>query len=632
MKLNSRIMRNLTRLLLPMLALSCFIIMPTFAMADEPQAPTEKDETVYVYTDANGEINKVEVSALLKNGNSSASLLDSTNLTDLKGKDDAAYSTTGDSVVWEADGNNVSYTGTSSDAVPVTLHVTYTLDGATVTPSQLAGKTGHVTMRYTFQNHSSTTVTINGCCQTIYTPFTCISAIMLDGKDFKNVSVENCKVINDGDDMIVAGYAMPGLKESLGSVGEDADVPDSFTISADVTDFELKSTMTVVTAGIMSEIDPDSLGLELDGDAGALTDAMQQLISGSDTLTSGLDTLADKLKELEEGTAGIKEGASKISGGLNELAGDQNLGALASGMRDLEDGATGISGGAQRLASGLAELAGENGLGGLEQGEIALGSAIAEMGSKVSAMEEGLSKAADGLSEAGQLQPVFDGALGIMQDSEKMQKMLESGALTQEEYRAVVSALTAGSVMSGSVSNVAGELQDSVTAVDALVAGIAELGGNVDAIASGLSKAKDAASSLASGASTLEEYAAQLNEATPLLAEGASTAADAASQLADGAKQLDDYADKLNQAAPALAEGAQEAAKGSKTLTEGMQAFNDEGVSKLVDAIQEELGGMNDRITALSEASKSYSNFSGITKGTTGTVKFVIETEAVKKS
>lgn len=627
-----RVMRNMMRTMLSVLALSCLLLMPTIAMADEPQAPTEKDETVYVYTDANGNASKVEVSALLKNGNSAARLMDINNLADLKGKDDAVYTTTGDSVVWEADGNNVSYTGTSSDAVPVTLQATYTLNGTTVTPNQLAGKTGHVTIRYEFKNHSSSMATINGSCQTIYTPFTCISAIMLDGKDFKNVTVENCKVINDGDDMIVAGYAMPGLKESLGAMGEDADVPESFSISADVSDFELKSTMTVITAGIMSDVDANSLGLELDGDASVLSDAMGQLINGSDTLSSGLGTLAEKMKELEKGAAGIKEGTEKLSGGLDALSSEENLGALASGMKDLEDGTASIAAGTQQLSKGLDDLAGEGGLAALAEGEIALSTAIGEVGSKVALMGEGLSEAASSLSEAGQLQPMFDVALGIMQDGEKMQKMIESGALSKEEYEAIVSALAVGSELTGSVSQVADQLQGTASAAQALEGGIGEIKQNADAIASGLSEAKEAASLLAVGAQELEGSTGQLSEATPQLAEGASTAANAATQLAEGAKELEGYADQLDKAAPALAEGAQEAANGSKSLTEGMQAFNDEGVAKLVDSIQDEFGGMADRINALSEASRSYTNFSGITPGTTGTVKFVIETEAIKKS
>ena len=109
-------------------------------------------------------------------------------------------------------------------------------------------------------------------------------------------------------------------------------------------------------------------------------------------------------------------------------------------------------------------------------------------------------------------------------------------------------------------------------------------------------------------------------------------AASSVEKLAIGANELEGYADQLNQAAPALTEGTQAAADGSKTLTDGLRTFNDEGVSQIADAIQDEFGGAADRVNALADAAKSYTNFSGITPGTTGSVKFVIETDPVKKA
>lgn len=543
--------------ILAAIALCAVVAMPSIAVAADAQVASQKDETVYVYADATGSVKSTEVSTLLKNDAGATELKDSSNLTEIKGKDDVKFTGSGDSIIWAADGKSVTYTGKTTVAAPISLKATYTLDGVEVSPEQLAGKSGHVTIRYEFTNHSQVTSTVNGDEQTVYTPFTCITAIMLDGKDFKNVTVENCKVVNDGDDMVVAGYALPGLKESLGSMADDATIPEHFSISADVTGFELKSTMTIVTAGIMSDFDADSLGISAVGDASALTEAMGQLINGSSELTNGLN-------------------------------------ALAEGAQGLEDGAVGIQLGAQSLSENLNVLAGEDGLTALSNYEYSLASAIGDVNVAAEAMRGKLETTVQSIRDASGSLSVFDNASAIMSEHETA--ILESGVMTQEEYQTVMLALGTGSAMPDSLNGIADGLESASGEIDKLESGIAELKAKAESIASGIS-----------------------------------TAADSASQLAAGAEALEGYATQLAQAAPQLTQGLQQAADGSKTLTEGMQAFNDQGVSRLVDTLQNDYGGMLDRMNALSDAAKSYTNFGGITPGTEGTVKFVIEVDAIAK-
>ena len=610
-------------------AFCALAVMPMTAMADDAQTATQKDETVYVYTDASGNVKSSEVSVLLKNDSGYAELRDTTNLDSLEAKDDVEYKGSGDSLVWVADGKNVSYTGSTTADMPVSMRTTYTLDGSEISPDKLAGKSGHVTIKYEFTNNSKSTESVNGSCQNVYTPFTCITAIMLDGKDFKNVTVDNCKIVNDGDDMIVAGYAMPGLKESLGDVAGNVSIPESFSLSADVTDFELKSTMTVVTAGLLNDFDSESLGMEGMGDASALEDAMGQLVDGSDALTKGLDTLATHMREFESGTAGIQEGAQALSENLDALAGDDALGALADGAKGIESGTASIKDGAGALSTNLNDLAGENGLAALAEAEGKIASAIGEVGANVGTMKDGIAQASEGLKQAASSKEAFDNASAIM--ASHMEALVGEGKLTQEEYTAVVTALGIGSSVSDSVSSVATELDGAASQIGELESAISELKGNASVVATGISEADKAAQALAQGAQELEAGADQLNQAAPKLTEGAQIAEDSASMLASGAKELEAGAGKLNEAAPEMAKGLEEAAEGSKTLTDGMRTFNDEGVSQLVDKIQSSFGGMVDRIDALASASKSYTNFSGITSGTTGSVKFVIETDAITR-
>lgn len=532
-------------------ALCSLMLAPGLAGAADVAVPSEKDETVYVYTNADGSVKSSEVSTILKNPDGALKLSDSTNLADVKGEGDVSHSGSGSSLTWDAEGKDVTYTGKTSAEAPVAMRVTYTLDDQPVTADELAGKSGKVTIRYDFENHSMQTAAIRGVSQTIYTPFTCVTALMFDGDDFKNVTVENGKVINDGNDIVVAGFAMPGLKQSLGTMADDADVPDHFTVTADVTNFELKSTMTIVTAGIMSELDAKSLGVGEFDDASALTNAMGQLIDGSDKLTTGLEELASSSKQLEAGASSLLGGAQALEGGLYVLASDDALGKLQAG--------------AASLASSIGQISG-----------------------KVSESRTMLAEAAAALENAG----------GSAEELAAAQAVLESNKdkISEADYATLSKALADGAKSAQTAGAIGGKLKDADTSFATLVSGL---------------------NSAEQGASNLES--------------GAASAIDAANELAAGAQQLVGGAEQLNIAVPQLTQAMQQAADGSKTLTQGMQTFNDEGVVQLVNTLQNDFGGTLDRMNALSDAAKSYTNFGGITEGTTGSVKFVFETDAIKK-
>lgn len=533
------------------MALCSLAIAPGLAAAADIAVPAEKDETVYVYTNADGSVKNADVAAVLKNPGGAAALSDSSNLSGIEEDDGKTFSGSGDSMVWVADGKDVSYKGATTAETPISMRVTYTLDGQAVSPAELAGKSGKVTIRYDFENHSAVTAAIRGVSQTIYTPFTCITALMFDGNDFKNVAVENGKVVTDGDDVIVVGYAMPGLKQSLGKMADDADVPDHFTVTADVTGFELKSTMTIATTGIMTELDTSSLGIDNLDEAEELTDAMDQLIAGSDKLTGGLAELASNSKQLEAGAESLLGGAQAIEGGLRALAGDDALGKLQTG--------------AASLAAGIGQISGKVG----ESQALLAGAAT-----------------------------VLEGATAASEELQAALNVLESNKdkIDEADYAVLAKALADGVASTQAATAVAGNLKGADQSFEALI--------------SGLDDAKKGAEGLQSG----------IGEAI-----------DGVDELACAAAQLESGAEQLNIAVPQLTQAMQQAADGSKTLTQGMQTFNDEGVAKLVNTLQADFGGTLDRMNALSDAAKSYTNFGGITEGTAGSIKFVFETDAIKK-
>lgn len=134
-----------------------------------------------------------------------------------------------------------------------------------------------------------------------------------------------------------------------------------------------------------------------------------------------------------------------------------------------------------------------------------------------------------------------------------------------------------------------------------LIGGAATLQGGLGSLNKGLTSASDGADKLAKGTG-------ELSKAAPKLYKGIT-------QLDDGASQL--------------AKGSKSAAEGGEKLAEGLKEFNDEAIQKLLDAYDENIAGLTDRISAVVEMGKDYQNFSGIAKGTKGTVKFIYETDAI---
>ena len=240
----------------------------------ETAASHTSSETVYVIANADGSAQKVIVSQKYDADDANAAQEAQSTLTD-------PQNVKGDNC-WQ---------GTTDKALPVTMAITYTLDGKTVTAAELAGKSGHVTMRFDYTNTQYETKTIGGKQEKIYVPFAVLTGALLDSDHFTNVTVTNGKLVDDGDHTVVVGMAFPGLQESLALNSDKLDIPSYVEISADVTDFALDTTLTIVTNSVFSDVDDGKLDesalSDLSGGIGKLTDAMAQLMSGSGELYDG---------------------------------------------------------------------------------------------------------------------------------------------------------------------------------------------------------------------------------------------------------------------------------------------------------------------------------------------------------
>ena len=406
MNKNRKIKRSLTT----SLAVGMSVMMgavPVYAAGSTDTQNVYKEETVYVNADATGNSDEVTVSDWLKNsGSVSGNLTDESILKEIKNvKGDETFTENGDQLTWNTAGEDIYYQGTTDKELPVSVKLTYFLDGKEVKADELKGKSGHLKIQVQYTNNEKKTVTVDGKEEEVYTPFVMMTGMILPNETFSNVTIDNGKVISDGSRNIVVGFGMPGLKDSLDldeettKEAEDKGVtiPENFEMEADVTDFTMSSTFTVALTDLLDDMDMDNI-IDVDSlkdSLNELEDAALELVSGSGTLADGASTLADGVSSYTAGADELNAGIQKYLGSNGELNGSvteyvNGVGKVVKGVKDYTSGTNALANGVisyvageQKIAAGAAQLSQLS--KGLEQVQTAV---------------DTLSKAADGKGEA----------------------------------------------------------------------------------------------------------------------------------------------------------------------------------------------------------------------------------------
>ena len=79
-----------------------------------------------------------------------------------------------------------------------------------------------------------------------------------------------------------------------------------------------------------------------------------------------------------------------------------------------------------------------------------------------------------------------------------------------------------------------------------------------------------------------------------------------------------------------MTDGVTQLRDGALTLSDGLKQFNEQGVQKLVDAVDGDLGSLLTRVKATVDVSKDYRSFSGLPDDMSGQVKFIYRTDAIE--
>ena len=652
------------------------------AVKTEDEKIVSDDEVVYVFTDANGQVSKVMDSILIEN----------------------------DKETEEAE------KAESAKDLPVTIKVSYSLDGKAIAPEELAGKSGHLSIDVTFTDNAYEVREINGKNEKIYVPFMASTVMVLDSEKYSNVTVSNGRVVFDGARYAVAGIALPGLKEDLqldAELEKEKDkIPESVKIEADVEDCEISGMYMLLSNSVFSDlsVDTDEKLEELRDDLGKIDDAMEALMNGSDELYNGLDKLLT-------GSNTFSDGLTQLTDGLDTLA--SNSDALTSGAAQVFNSLL------QTAQAQLAESGIDVGtltidnygtvLAGLINDGYVRNMAYAKVEQSVrentstineavtaavySQVESGVEAAVrqqvtEGVKEkvAESIRPQVEAAVraqveaqvkGTVEERVKAEVVAavaqQSGITAEEvladetmsayvngqvkekmssdEIQTTIASNTDAQMSSDDVKNlIESKVNEQLATEDAqkIITQNTDAQMNTDEIKSII----DAKTTEKESSSEISELIDQKTEETVLskiseyqnsdevnaqISEGDRKILNLIASLdgyaqfyngvikyTQGVNEADTGANKLKNAMPELIEGIKALKEGSGKLSDGLKEFNDEGIVKLNDIVDDTLEGFVERFDAVKEVAADYTSYdteSGISKNS---VKFIYKIDSVK--
>lgn len=407
-----------------------------------------KEETVYVNADAGGSVKLITVSDWLKNAGTTESLKDVSELEGIKNiKGEETFSESGNKLTWDTNGADIYYQGTTEKELPVSVKLTYYLDGKKISPSELKGKSGHLKIKVDYENNTKKSVSVNGRSEELYSPFVMMTGMILPNETFSNVTIDNGKVVSDGNRNIVLGFAVPGMKESLGmndfsQSSSQVTLPESLEISADVTDFTMSSTYTVALSDILEE-----LNIKEVVDYSSLQSALDELENAALELVSGTNTLSSGAAQLSSGAAELEEGIKKYTDGTDTLA--DGVVSYVDGEQQLADGAAGLA----ELSAGLSQVQ-----SAVSQLSAATDGSLANVNEKD--IKAGAQKLADGTQQLSQVL----GTEAVQAVMKQVTGMIEMGNALIEETKGLETSLQNGIVtpvqdLASQAQAISGELQ-----------------------------------------------------------------------------------------------------------------------------------------------------------------------------
>lgn len=444
--------------------------LPAFAAAS-----AAKEEVIYANLTASGAVTGVYAvnSFSVQAGDTVADHGSYTAVRNMTTSD--AVEQSGDTVtVHVTEDGKLYYEGTmdAATALPWVVKLTYTLDGAEISPDELGGKSGALSIRLQ--------VTMS-----------------LDTGLARNIEAPGATVANVGSKKQLSYILLPGA---------DSDV----TVTADVTDFAMDA---VSLNGVR-------LNLNLDLGDMDLTGMLEQLQSGSVQLDDGANALADGIAQVQAGidtlngnSGALTGGSARVRAALTQMQTALNgISASTDELNTLLDASTQIRDGIARLDEGAAQLE-------QQVSFEAYKAILKENGLDLDVVKDGNAKAIEQLQGMVWMMPQLKDVILLLQGStaniDAMQTYLDTvnGGIAQLHEGSSTLNGSYGEFDAG-VRQLAGVLTGMLGNLSVLTDGVNQLAAQYVQLDDGLNAYTDGVAQLKAGAAQLAEGASQLTGGT----------------------------------------------------------------------------------------------------------------------
>lgn len=564
--------------------LASSLIAGTIVIAScAPALAYTKDETVYTKLNPDGTETVTIVSEHLKNNDNEKTLKDLSTLSQIYNVNgDEKFTQDGEKVNWESQGKDIYYQGKTDKQLPITMKITYKLNGKVSTVDEMLGKKGKIEIHIQYTNHVKKTV--NG--ESLYVPFVVMSGTTLPTDKNSKVKVTNGKVTSNGSNHVIVAMAAPGLSEDYDN-NKDLKELEEVTIQYETTDFELNSLITVATPSLLSESDMDVFDKMDDGYSlvDQLSSAYGQLKSGGEDLNKGMNEFSTKYNQFNDGVNTLDsqsqllvKGVEKINGGIQQL--DTGLNQLSQGLQQLSQNSEQLRQGVSQLSNQILATVNEQ----LKKAGLNVVVTEEDYNQKLTAQINGLKKQKEGYQA----------------------QLNQLNALPEEQKQAYAQQIEQLNVGIATIDAAILQIEGAKSTLDSIFTfknGINSYTKGVDQAANSMPQIKDGSSQLLTGSHDLLTGVNKLLEGTGQLASSSELLKDAAKQLSDG----------------------------SDKLAAGLNEFDEKGLSRIQKFVKGDLKTNVDKTKELIELANDYKTFDKVNDGVESSTKFIMIVNSKKK-
>jgi hypothetical protein len=548
--------------------------------ADKP-----KSETVYAVLGNDGSYTGATVVNCFKKGGKIADYGQYDSIKNLTGPDEPVVE--GDKVTWPAsatqDVTAFYYEGETKKPLPISVGITYYLNGELQEAEDIAGRSGELRIEFTLRNGTGTGVMDEAADREVLVPFAASVSLTLDNTKFTVLDVpENGSSVLAGSSYTLSYASFPLPEDTF-----------SFTV------FGKDIALDPINIVMLPKSPP---GLDSYGDfvdLGGLSQGADDMISGADHMQGGVGDLLGALRGLKDGVKKLQSGLGALGDGAGKLSG--GTGSLYSNVKQMKASADAFCAGLTDFSAGLATLS--DGMGTLNTNVQGMAAQLASLKDSAALLDAKVGEMGGGLG-------------GIKVSNKQMLDAANNLALLYPD----AAALAAG-------------LSSQQSAIDAMASGGADLKTLSKGVSDGALDFYTAFSTMFSASvQQLAESSAQLYASSLELLGGSNALAQGCGELLSAAGRLDGGADDLADGTadiarklPAMTDGINGMISGVEDLKDGIAELNDDGLKEL----KGKFDGLEGYLDKLSRQAAGYGSFMDERNAAASTVQFVLKTEKI---